>query len=74
MGAVFMATDYTTSPITKTGKIIYAVGCGGLTVLLRTFGEYPEAVTYSILIMNVVTLALDRYLKPRRYGIGGENA
>ncbi len=74
LGAVFMATDYTTSPLSRTGKIIYAVGCGGLTVLLRTFGSYPEAVSYSILIMNVVTLALDRYIKPRRYGIGGENA
>ncbi|MBQ1272979.1 MAG: RnfABCDGE type electron transport complex subunit D [Clostridia bacterium] len=73
LGAVFMATDYATSPLSKTGKIIYAVGCGGLTVLLRTFGGYPESVSYSILIMNVVTLALDRYLKPRRYGIGGEN-
>lgn len=74
LGAVFMATDYTTSPLSKLGKIIYAVGCGGLTVLLRTFGDLPEAVSYSILIMNVVTLVLDRYIKPRRYGIGGENA
>ncbi len=73
LGAVFMATDYATSPLSKVGKIIYAVGCGGLTVLLRTFGGYPEAVSYSILIMNVATLAIDRYLKPRRYGIGGEN-
>lgn len=74
LGAVFMATDYTTSPLSRLGKVIYAVGCGGLTVLLRTFGDLPEAVSYSILIMNVVTLAIDRYLKPRRYGIGGENA
>ncbi len=74
LGAVFMATDYTTSPLTRIGSIVYAVGCGGLTVLLRTFGSYPEAVCYSILVMNVVTLVLDRYIKPRRYGIGGENA
>jgi len=74
LGAVFMATDYTTSPLSRLGKVIYAVGCGGLTVLLRTFGDFPEAVSYSILIMNVVALAIDRYLKPRRYGIGGENA
>lgn len=73
LGAVFMATDYTTSPLSRIGKVIYAVGCGGLTVLLRTFGSYPEAVCYSILIMNVVTLALDRYIKPRRYGFGGDN-
>ncbi len=74
LSAVFMATDYTTSPLSRMGKIIYAVGCGGLTVLLRTFGDFPEAASYSILIMNVVTLVIDRYLKPRRYGIGGENA
>lgn len=74
LGAVFMATDYTTSPLSRAGKIIYGVGCGCLTVLLRTYGSLPEAVSYSILMMNVVTLALDRYLKPRRYGIGGENA
>ena len=73
-GAVFMATDYTTSPLSRYGKMIYAVGCGGLTVLLRTFGDMPEAVSYSILIMNVVAIVIDRYLKPRRYGIGGDNA
>jgi len=72
LGAVFMATDYTTSPLTRVGKVIYAVGCGCLTVVLRTFGSFPEAVSYSILIMNVVALALDRYIKPRRYGIGGD--
>lgn len=74
LGAVFMATDYTTSPLTRRGKVVYAVGCGVLTVILRTFGDIPEAVSYSILIMNVMTLVLDRYLKPRRYGIGGEHA
>lgn len=73
LGAVFMATDYTTSPLSRSGRILYGVGCGVLTVLLRTYGALPEAVSYSILIMNVVTLALDRYIKPRRYGIGGEN-
>lgn len=73
LGAVFMATDYTTSPLSRVGKIIYAVGCGCLTVVLRTFGDYPESVSYAILIMNVATLAIDRYVKPRRYGIGGEN-
>ena len=73
LGAVFMATDYTTSPLSGVGKVIYAVGCGCLTVLLRTFGGYPEAVGYAILMMNIMTLAIDRYLKPRRYGIGGDN-
>lgn len=72
LGAVFMATDYVTSPLSSAGRIIYGIGCGVLTVLLRYFGGYPEAVSYSILIMNVVTLVLDRYIKPRRYGIGGE--
>lgn len=74
LGAVFMATDYTTSPLSRNGRILYAIGCGGLTVLLRYFGGYAESVSYSILIMNVVTLAIDRYLKPRRYGIGGERS
>lgn len=74
LGAVFMATDYTTSPLSRMGKVIYGVGCGCLTVLLRTFGDFPEGVSYAILIMNVVALVIDRYLKPRRYGIGGENA
>ena len=72
LGAVFMATDYATSPLSSWGRVIYGVGCGALTVLLRYFGGYPESVSYSILIMNVVTLVIDRYLKPRRYGAGGE--
>ncbi len=71
LGAIFMATDYTTSPVTRTGRLIYGIGCGFLTVFLRYFGGYAEAVSYSILIMNVVTLAIDRLVKPKRYGIGG---
>ena len=54
LGAIFMATDYTTSPLTNKGKFIYAVGCGILTVLIRTFGALPEGVSFSIIIMNIL--------------------
>lgn len=68
LGAFFMATDYTTSPITKTGRIIFAIGCGILTVVIRTQGGYPEGVCYSILIMNVFTPLIDRFTIPRAFG------
>ncbi len=67
-GAVFMATDYTTSPMTVTGQVIYAVGCGLIVALIRSFGSYPEGVTYGILLMNVVTPLIDKYVRPRVYG------
>ncbi|NMC57412.1 MAG: RnfABCDGE type electron transport complex subunit D [Eubacteriaceae bacterium] len=69
LGAIFMATDYTTSPITPKGQIIYAVGCGLLTVMIRLYGAYPEGVSYSILLMNVAAPLIDRYSKPRVFGI-----
>jgi electron transport complex protein RnfD len=69
LGAIFMATDYTTSPITPKGQIIYAVGCGLITVVIRLFGSYPEGVSYSILLMNVATPLIERYTRPRVYGI-----
>lgn len=69
LGAIFMATDYTTSPITSKGQIIYAVGCGLITVLIRQYGAYPEGVSYSILLMNVAAPLIDRYTKPRVFGI-----
>lgn len=72
LGAFFMATDYTTSPITSKGRIIYGIGCGLLTVFLRYFGGYPEGVSYAILLMNVFAFALDKIARPRRYGAGGE--
>ncbi|MBQ6846844.1 MAG: RnfABCDGE type electron transport complex subunit D [Oscillospiraceae bacterium] len=67
-GAVFMATDYTTSPITGIGKLIYGVGCGVITVVIRYFGEYNEGVTFAILIMNCCACFIDRVVRPRRFG------
>lgn len=67
-GAVFMATDYTTSPMNKWARIIYAAGIGALTVLIRKFGAYPEGVTYAVLLMNILTPLLDRMLPNRVYG------
>lgn len=72
LGAIFMATDYTTSPMTERGKTIYAIGCGLLTVFIRYFGGYAEGVSFSILIMNLLVWYLDRYTKPVRFG-GGKN-
>lgn len=68
LGAFFMATDYSTSPATNGGRLIFGIGCGVLTVALRYFGGMNEGVSYSILIMNVFTFVLDRVAKPRRYG------
>ena len=68
LGALFMATDYATSPVTPKGQIIYGVGCGVLTVIFRYFGLFPEGVTYAILLMNACAWAIDRYCAPRRFG------
>ncbi len=68
LGAIFMATDYVTSPVTKKGQILFAVGCGLITFVIRRFGGYPEGVTYGILLMNVVTPLIDKYVKPRTFG------
>ncbi len=68
LGAVFMATDYTTSPMSAKGQFIYAAGCGIIVVIIRNFCNYPEGVTYGILVMNIVTPLLDKYVKPRLYG------
>lgn len=68
LGAIFMATDYTTTPITLRGQMIFAAGCGLLTALIRTFGGYPEGVSYSILIMNLTVPLIDRVTKPRIFG------
>ena len=69
LGAIFMATDYATSPITRTGKVIFGIGCGMLTVFFRYFGKTPEGVTYAILIMNCCVWVIDRYLPVRRFGV-----
>ena len=68
LGAIFMATDYATSPVTKLGQAIFGVGCGLITCFIRRFGSYPEGVCYSILIMNCTTWLLDKYIRPTIYG------
>ena len=70
LGAIFMATDYATSPATPVGQVIYGIGCGILTVLFRYYGLYPEGVTYSILIMNAFVWFIDRHTAMRRFGTG----
>lgn len=68
LGAVFMATDYVTSPVTKLGQVIFGIGCGVLTVVIRYFGGYPEGVSYAILIMNCCVVLLDRIGRPKKFG------
>ncbi len=72
LGAIFMATDYVTSPVTPRGQLLYGVGCGVLTVLFRYFGLFPEGVTYAILLMNVSVWLIDRLTPPTRFGKGGK--
>lgn len=68
LGAIFMATDYTTTPITHKGQLIFAAGCGFITFVIRKWGGYPEGVSYSILLMNIVTPLLDKVTPPRTFG------
>lgn len=68
LGAFFMATDYATTPCTKMGQIIFGIGCGLLTSIIRIWGGYPEGVSYSILLMNVVAPLIDKYVHPKRFG------
>lgn len=68
LGAIFMATDYTTSPVTKTGRLIYGVGCGLITVLIRYYSGYTGGVSFAILIMNCLVWYIDKYTKPIKYG------
>ncbi|MBO7487016.1 MAG: RnfABCDGE type electron transport complex subunit D, partial [Bacteroidales bacterium] len=70
LGSIFMATDYVTSPMTNKGMIIFGVGIGVLTVLIRYFGSYPEGVSFAILIMNLTVPLLNKYCKPVRFGYG----
>lgn len=74
LGAFFMATDYTTSPITKKGQLIFAFGCGLLTVIIRLYGGYPEGVSYAILLMNIVAPLVERYTRPKIFGEVALNA
>ena len=68
LGAIFMATDYVTSPVTKKGQIIFAIGCGVITVLIRYFGGYSEGVSYAILVMNACVVLLDKVGRPVKFG------
>ena len=68
LGAIFMATDYVTSPLTRLGQIVYGIGCGVLTVMIRYFGGYNEGVSYAILIMNTCVVLLDRIGRPTKFG------
>ncbi len=68
LGAIYMATDYVTSPMTSRGMVIYGIGIGLLTVIIRQWGGYPEGVSFAILIMNAFTPLINNYIKPKRYG------
>ncbi len=72
LGAIFMATDYATSPVTNSGRIVFGIGCGLITVFIRYFGGYPEGVSFAILIMNLLVWYIDRFTKPVKFG-GGKN-
>lgn len=68
LGAIYMATDYASSPVTPKGQTIFALGCGLLTAIIRIYGGYPEGVSYSILLMNVVAPLIDKYTSPKVFG------
>ncbi len=74
LGAIFMATDYVTSPVTHAGQIIFGIGCGVITILIRYFGGYNEGVSYAILVMNCCVVLLDRVGHPKRFGTGKKEA
>ena len=73
LGAIFMATDYSSSPVTLNGQLLYGFGCGALTVLIRYFGSYPEGVSYAILIMNLCAWAIDKGTHGRQFGVSKED-
>lgn len=68
LGAFFMATDYSSSPVTRRGQLLYGLGCGALTVFIRFFGSYPEGVSYAILIMNACVYLIEKATAPRKFG------
>lgn len=68
LGAIYMATDYASSPMSKNGMLIYGIGIGVITVLIRVYGAYPEGISFAILIMNAFTPLIDKYIKPKRFG------
>ncbi|MCL2633245.1 MAG: RnfABCDGE type electron transport complex subunit D [Oscillospiraceae bacterium] len=69
LGAIFMATDYTTNPMTLAGKVVFAVGCGVITLVIRLLGSMPEGVVFSILVMNILTPYIDKMTRPRPLGM-----
>lgn len=73
LGAIFMATDYSTSPVTLGGQLLFGFGCGAITVLIRYFGGFPEGVSYAILIMNLCTWAIDKAFPRRQFGVSKED-
>ncbi|MEG2295725.1 MAG: RnfABCDGE type electron transport complex subunit D, partial [Oscillospiraceae bacterium] len=72
LGAVFMATDYSTTPITNKGKFIFAIGCGVITMVIRIYGSYPEGVSFAILLMNIIAPLIDQYTQTKPFGTGGK--
>ena len=68
LGAIFMATDMVTSPMTKKGMLVYGVGIGVLTIVIRTWGVYPEGISFAILIMNAFVPLINKGFKPKRFG------
>lgn len=69
LGAVYMATDYVTSPMSKKGMAVYGIGIGVITILIRTWGAYPEGISFAILIMNAVVPLINKYMRPKRFGV-----
>ncbi len=74
LGAFYMATDMVSSPVTTRGMLVFGIGCGVLTVLIRLFGGYPEGVSFAILLMNAATPLIDRYTRPKKFGFVPEKA
>jgi electron transport complex protein RnfD len=68
LGAIFMATDYVTSPMTYRGMLFFGIGIGFLTVVIRLWGAYPEGISFAILIMNAFVPLINKYIKPKRFG------
>jgi electron transport complex protein RnfD len=68
LGAIYMATDYVTSPMSIRGMFIYSIGIGVITILIRVFGAYPEGISFAILILNAFVPLINKYVKPKRFG------
>jgi electron transport complex protein RnfD len=73
IGAIFMATDYSTTPINKGGKMVFAFGCGLITCLIRFWGSYPEGVSFAILLMNILSPYIEKWCTPKPFGKAGKN-